>query len=378
MTAIACTRLIVELEDVVKAGPAERRVQILRQVTCLFLASVGRLKERHIGVYDDVFVRLIECVDARTLARLSSVLADLTLAPTQAVRRLALHEDATVAVPVLLKSGSIVEKDLVEIAGTRAQQHLLAIAERKTLSEILTDILLIRGDTDVCRALARNAGARFSRRGLSKLIGTAERDDEIADALVLRPDITAETVCELVSKTTSRVHARLLKVAAPGIRGTIEVAIESMAAAADKKKHEPIDYSEAKSTVLALNNAGKLNDSSVNRFAVRGEHTHLVAALSLLADVAIETVEQLMREGDCCGLVIACRASRLNWQTTLAVIRNCRRAQQIPQREMEQYKEVFESLFLSTAQRTIRYGSVRDVLSNTGSTGNARAATGAI
>jgi uncharacterized protein (DUF2336 family) len=374
---IACAELIVELEDVVKGGSAERRVQILRQITCLFLASVGRLKEHHVGVYDDVFVRLIECVDARTLARLSAVLADLTPAPKQAVRRLALHEDATVALPVLLKSGSVSEEDLVHIAGTRAQQHLLAIAGRKTLSEILTDILLIRGDTHVCRALARNAGARFSRRGLSKLIGTAERDDEIADALVLRPDITAEAICELVSKTTNRVHARLLKVAPPGLRGTIEVAIESMAAEAGKKKPEPIDHSEAKSTVLALNNAGKLSDSSVNRFAVRGEQANLVAALSLLADVTIETVEQLMWESDCCGLVIACRASRLNWQTTLAVIRNCTRAQQVPQREIEQYKEVFESLFLSTAQWTIRYGSVRDVTSNTGPAGNALATAGA-
>jgi uncharacterized protein (DUF2336 family) len=377
MTAIACAQVIAELENVVRTGPAERRVQILRQVTCLFLASVDRLKEHHVSVYDDVFVRLIECVDARTLAKLSAVLADQTSAPTQAVRRLALHEDATVAVPVLLKSGSIVEKDLVEIAGTRGQQHLLAIAEGKTLSEILTDILLIRGDAHVCRALAKNVGARFSRRGLSKLIGTAERDEETADALVLRSDITAETVCELVSKTTSRVHARLLKVAAPGIRETIAVAIQSMAAAADRKEHEPIDYSEARSTVLALNNAGKLNDSSVNRFAVRGQHTNLIAALSLLAEVAIETVEQLMRESDCCGLLVACRASRLNWQTTLAVIRNCRRTQQIPQREMEQYKEVFDSLFLSTAQRTIRYGSVRDITSNAGSTGNTLATAGA-
>lgn len=368
---IACTQLIVELEGAVKGGSAERRVQILRQVTCLFLASLDQLKEHHIDVYDGVFVRLIECVDARTLARLSAVLADLNSTPTQAVRRLAFHEDAAIAGPVLLKSRSIVEQDLVEIAGTRAQQHLLAVAGRKTLSEILTEILLIRGDTHVCRMLAKNDGARFSRRGLSKLIDAAGRDDEIADSLVHRSDVTAETICELISKTTSRIHDRLLGVAPPGIRGTIAIAIDSMAAEAVRKRPAPIDYSEARSAVLALNNAGKLNDSSINRFAVRGENVNLIAALSLLADVTIKTVEQLIRESDCHGLVIACRASRLNWQTTLAVIRNCRRARQIPEHDIEQYKELFESLFLSTAQRTIRHGPVRDVTSRIGSSGDA-------
>jgi uncharacterized protein (DUF2336 family) len=377
MTNIASIDLISELETVVQRGSAHRRVQILHQITCLFLSVADRLNEQHIGVYDDIFVRLMECSGPEILARLSSAFADLASAPKQAIRNLAIHVDATVAAPVLLKSASISETDLIEVAGTRGQQHLLAIARRKTLSETLTDVLVLRGDTQVCRAVAKNDGARFSRRGLSKLIDTAARDDDVAESLVLRSDTTSETICGLVSNTTSAVHARLLKVASPGTRGTIAVAIESMAAQAGAKKPHPVDYSEAKSTVLSLNNAGKLNDSSVNRFAVRGEHTKLVAALSLLAEVPIQTVEELVRQSDLCGLVIACRASRLNWQTTLAVIRNRKGAQPVSQRDTEQYKEVFESLFLSTAQRTIRYGSVSDVVSGASLTGNVVAAAGA-
>jgi uncharacterized protein (DUF2336 family) len=377
MTTIAFIDLISELDTVVKSGSARRRVQILHQITGLFLSGVDRLNDQHIGVYDDIFVRLMECSGSDILARLSSAFADLASAPKHAIRNLAIHEDAAVAVPILLRSTSISETDLIEVASTRGQQHLLAIARRKSLSETLTDILVLRGDTQVCRALAKNDGARFSRRGLSKLIDAAARDDEVAESLLLRSEITTETIYGLVSKTTSAVHARLLKVASPGTRGTIEIAIESVAAQACAKKPEAVDYSQAKATVLSLNNAGRLNDSSVNRFAVRGEHTNLVAALSLLADVAIQTVEELVRDSDLCGLVIACRASRLNWQTTLAVIRNRKGAPPVSQRDMEQYKEIFETLFLSTAQRTIRYGSVSDVVSSASLTGNGVAATAA-
>ena len=374
MTSIAILDLISELEAVVKRGSAHRRFQILHQITRLFASGVERLSEHHFALYDDIFVRLMDCSGTDVLARLSSVFADLPSAPKQAIRHLAIHEDATVAVPVLFKSTLISETDLIEVAGTRGQQHLLAIAGRKSLSETLTDVLAIRGDTQVCRALAKNDGARFSRRGLSKLIDAAARDDDVAESLVLRSDITTETICGLVSKTTSAVHARLLKVASPGTRGTIEIAIGSVAAQACTRKPEAVDYSRAKATVLSLSNAGKLNDSSVNRFAVRGERNNLIAALSLLADVAIQTVEELAGESDCCGVVIACRAARLNWQTTLAVIRNRTGAQPVSQRDIEQYKEVFDSLFLSTAQRTIRYGSISDVVPSAVLTGNTVAA----
>ena len=86
------------------------------------------------------------------------------------------------------------------------------------------------------------------------------------------------------------------------------------------KVAERVDYANAFAKVLELNKQGKLNDSTVNRFAVWREHHNLVAALSLLATVPIETIEPLLREGNYSRLVVACRACRLNWNTTLAVI----------------------------------------------------------
>jgi uncharacterized protein (DUF2336 family) len=360
MISVASAEFIAELEGAVEGGSPARRAQMLRQVTQLLLSSANRLDERLIGVFDDVLIRLIERVEAKTLVQLSTILSDLTSAPKQAVRRLACHEDATVAGPVLLKSETLSESDLIEIATHAGQQHLLAISGRKTLKEALTDLILKRGDTAVCRGLAKNAGARFSDQGYSKLVATAERDDDIADALVVRPDMPVGMIDELVAGATKAVRARLLKIAAPRMRETIQAAIESIAAQASAKPPGPVDYSEAKSSVLALSLAGKLSDSAVNRIAVHRQRTHVIAALSLLADAPIDIIAPLMEESDCCGLVVACRASRLNWQTTLAVINSRGHPPGLSQRELEQGRELFESLSLSVAQRTIRFGSVRE------------------
>jgi uncharacterized protein (DUF2336 family) len=369
MISVASAEFIAALERAVEDGSPVRRAQMLRQITQLLLSSATRLDERQIGVFDDVLIRLIERVEAKMLAQLSTAVSDLTSAPKQAVRRLACHEDATVAGPVLLKSESLSESDLIEITTHAGHQHLLAISGRKTLTEASTDAILKRGDTGVCRVLAKNAGARFSDQGYSRLVATADRDDDIAAALVVRPDMPVKMLHELIVGATKAARARLLKVAPPEMGETIEAAIDSIAAQASAKAPEPIDYSEAKSSVLALSLAGKLSDSAVNRLAVHCQRTHVVAALSLLADAPIDAIEPLMEESDCCGLVVACRASRLNWQTTLAVINSRGHIRGLSQQELEQGKELFESLSLSVAQRTIRFGSVRE-FAKPGPTGN--------
>jgi uncharacterized protein (DUF2336 family) len=360
MTAIASTELIAELEHVVRAGSAERRTRILRQVTSLFLADADRLSDDHIGVFDDVLVRLIESVEPPALTKLSAPLADLKSVPKELVRRLAHHEDAAVAGPILCKCECLSDSDLVDIAGERGEKHLSAIAGRKRISRSLTDVLLRRGDTSVLRMLAKNPGAQFSAPGFATLNDAAARDDEIAYSLVVRPDLPPSALRELIAKCTPAVQARLLKIAPPDLHKTIQATIDDIAAHSHARKPQPVDYTEAKAMVLALNNAGQLSDSAVNRFAVRGEHRNIVAALSLLATVPTETIEPLLEADDCQGLAIACRASRLNWNTTAAVIKHRKGGKPASQEALERAKEVFESHSLSTAQRAIRFGSVHD------------------
>jgi uncharacterized protein (DUF2336 family) len=359
MTNAASAVLIAELEGAVNGGSSERRVKMLRQVTDLFLSDADRLNENQIGVFDDVLVRLIERMESRTLAQLSTTLSNSALAPKEIVRQLAYHEEASVAVPVLSKSNRLSESDLIEIANTRGQQHLLAISGRETLNEPLTDALIKRGNSQVSHALANNTGARFSEQGYSTLVENAEKDGELAQKLGLRLDIPIGMLRELLSKATAAVRAKLLKTAAPEMREKIQQAIDAIAAQIGIKVPAPVDYTQAEAIVLALNRAGKLGDQTINRFAIQGQYSNVIAALSLLSTVKIEAVEPLIRNPRPDGLIVACRASRLDWSTTVMILRNRPNCAPLSKQELEQGKEVFETLSLSAAQRTIRFWSAR-------------------
>jgi len=179
MAGIASAELITDLEAAASGGSPERRVLMLRRVTNLFLSSADRLNEYQIDLFDNVMVRLMQRIDAQSLAPFSSTFADLTLAPKQAVHYLACHEEIAVAASVLIRSRSLSDPDLVAIANKLGRRHLVAIASRRMLDQGLTDVLFRRGDIDVRRALAKNAGARFSESGYAALVSVAAHNQDI-------------------------------------------------------------------------------------------------------------------------------------------------------------------------------------------------------
>ena len=111
--------------------------------------------------------------------------------------------------------------------------------------------------------------------------------------------------------------------------------------------------------MVALNRVGKLNDSTINRFAVRGEYTNVVAALALKLEVNVETVHPMLDGERLYGLIVACKAARLDWSTTTMIIRNRPGCAPVTRQQLEQGLEVFQGVPLSVAQWTIRYGADR-------------------
>lgn len=359
MADLAPIELINDLEDAVKGGSSDRRVRMLRQVTDLFLAGADRLSESQVELFGDVLVRLTDRIEAGALSRLSMTLADLAVAPREAVRQLAFHEEAVVAAPVLLKSECLDDADLIEIASKRGQDHLVAISGRRALNKSLTDVLLRRGGQAVRSVLANNVGARFSDEGFSVLVANAERDEQIAESVGLRADLPPRLLRELVSKATDVVRQRLLSQASPELRATIESALQDVTAKIEQGVPKALDCSEAYAAVTKLSQSGQLDDPIVAVFATRRQYTYVIASLAILSAVSTEAIQCLMDVPGCTGLVVACRAAQLSWPTTLAIINHRNGIERLSPAQTAQHKQAFESLSLPSAQRTIRFWSAR-------------------
>jgi uncharacterized protein (DUF2336 family) len=234
--------LIVELENAITLGSPEKRVETLRRVTDLFLNESDRLNEKQIAVFDDVLVHLIERIESKALVQLSSTLAPVERAPAEVIRRLARNDEIAVAGPILTQSSCLSDDDLVEVARSKSQAHLLAMSGRAVLSEAVTDVLTERGDREVTHRLARNSGARFSDAGFGRLVKRAETDEGLAERLGLRLDMPVALLRQLLQMATDAVRARLLAAAPPENQAQIQRALADITNEVGREASGPRDF----------------------------------------------------------------------------------------------------------------------------------------
>src|SRR5215471_21588707 len=269
--------VIDELEDVLSAGSSDRRTEILRRVTDLFLGNSENFNNEQVGLFDDVLAHLIKQVEIKALAELGTKLAPIDNAPNGIIRSLARHDEIAVAGPVLAQSPQLTDSDLVEIAGSKGQEHLGAISERKRLAAAVTDILIQRGDTTVVRKLSQNQGATFSDGGYVTLAERAETDERLAENLGIRRDMPPQLLQDLVLKATETVRARLLVVVPPERQAAIQRVLSAVSEKVLRKAAAPRDYSHATALIDKLQGAGQLNEPAVAKFAEAGQYEEMVA-----------------------------------------------------------------------------------------------------
>jgi len=188
----AAQSLISELDAALSKASDSQHLQILRRVTDLFLVGAGTYTDEQVAIFDDVIGRLIENMDQAALIELSARLAPVGQAPANVVARLSGYDDIAVSGPALEKSETLTDTTLVEIAGKKGQKHLAAIAGRLRISELVTDVLIERGNPEVSRKVTSNQGARFSEVGFVKLINKAKGDRDLATAISARSDLPPE------------------------------------------------------------------------------------------------------------------------------------------------------------------------------------------
>lgn len=351
--------LIAELEDAISSGSQTKRVETLRRVTDLFLHGADRLNEAQIGVFDDVLTHLIERIEEKALAQLSARLAPVDNAPSEVIRRLARSDEITVAGPVLTQSTRLTTVDLVEIARTKGQAHLLAISGRTQIEEAVTDQLLNRGDREVAHKLAKNVGAKFSNSGFATLVSKAEKDEALAKSMGVRLDLPFAVLEALLSKATEAVRSWLLSHAPPEAKAQIQGTVAAATATVAKEISAPRDFTRAEQLIAAMQKNDELNEAAILQFANARRYEEMVVGLSALCSGSVQLIAALMKSERNEGLLVACKAAELKWPTASAVLRNRLAHRSISDEELALAKTDYLTLSQASAQRTLRFWQIR-------------------
>lgn len=350
--------LIPELEDAIHRGTHEQRVRTLERIASLFIQGAPSFSEEHVALFDDVLSRLISEIESQALAALSARLAPIGNAPVKTVRRLAHNDEIAVAGPVLRDCLRLSEDDLLDIARTKGQAHLLAVSDRAAIPDFVCDMLISRGDAEVLRHVADNAGAQVSAEGYAALVREARQDGVLAQKVANRSDIPPHLFRTLVVQATSVVQAKLFASARPERQGAIREILSHVANELGRQAQRR-DFSAAQQTVSALHQAGKLGEAELIAFAKAGRFEETVATLSVLCRVPIDVVDRLMAGDRPDPVLIMCKAIGFDWGTVRPIILARPDAQRMSAKALEAALANFDRLSPSTAERVLRFWQSR-------------------
>jgi len=351
--------LLDELEAALASGTNARRIEMLTRITDLFVGGAQRYSEDQIGVFDDVMVRLVAAIEAKARARLSHRLAPIGNAPTHVVNMLAFDDDIEVAEPVLRQSERLGERELLANAASKSQQHLAAIAQRKSLSEAVTDVLVERGDRDVVQSVVKNTGARFSDAGFRMLVKRSTGDDALATEVGRRADIPRPHFLMLLEKASNTVRARLAA-ENPLARAAVEGVVAEVAGGIRNDiRNASRDFAAAQAEVERQNRIRRIGEAEIYQYARERKFEETAIALSLLCDTPIDVVERALLDPGAEIVLILAKVAGLSSTTTKAILLLRAADRGMSANDLEQALASFNRLQPDTARRVLGFFRTR-------------------
>lgn len=356
------TSLIPGLDDIVKRGDPRRPGEIAHAISQLFFQDAENLRPDVIDLFDNLLIDLVPHAELASRVDLAERFSRLNNAPRRLVSELARENEIAVAGPVLRHSPVLDDAALVEIARLKGQGHLLAMSERPTLSAVITDVLVERGDRDVVRRAAGNAGAVFSLGSYSELIKRAAQDGVLTLRIGQRSDLSGENLKQLLDGTLDVIRRRLSSVVNP-VR---QVEITRAMAAIEEATLPPgprRDFSGAQRTVLALHRGGHLGESALFGFAKAYKYEEAIASLSAMSGVRLSVLDRLITGDRYDPILVLGRVLNVSWPTVRALILMWHGPNRTPaDADLEQARANFTRLMPTTAERVVNFWRNRQTI----------------
>lgn len=343
------SNLVSDLEEALTNRSADAGA-MLHKITDLFLQHVGHHSDEQLDLYDEVLNELVAKVEVAARIKLAQRLAALYHAPVKTARLLALDHEIEVAEPILSQTNALSDDTLAQCIATRGQKHLHAIATRKQISEMVSDLLITKGDRIVLATLASNPGAAISDPSFGVLVRRGVDDDWLLECIAGRKDIPRRHLRELLSKASEIVLKRLTA-AHPEIRGIIADIFPSRVSTTCASLAPSIDYKTAENAV----NSRGLAEAVVNEFAAAKKLGEIIVSISRLSGLSVYEIEPLLLAKWTSPVAIILKAIGFQLRTVDAIYRARLASHEVIDGDLIQTKAEFIAIRRPTAERIVRH-----------------------
>lgn len=286
----------------------EARLKLCDTVAGLLMAS-NRPQEKELVA--DILISLIRQSERdlkKALAERMSIMEDIPL-------RIALqlvNEEIEVATPILRRSRTLNDLDLLYIIQSRSSEYWQVIAARENLGEMVVDALAETRDLPTVKVLVANDNIKLTNHAADLIGELALGDDDLARPLLMRKDVSPELARKLYNYVAEDIK-RIIR-ANPAF-----FSARALEAVEDVLNEFTADSENSFKPSLAMLRAadmflerGQLNPLLMIRTLKRGQIASFVAQFSRFCNLPVSVVMAVLQQKNGQGLAVACRAHEVS------------------------------------------------------------------
>lgn len=299
------------LYDEMPSMQEEVRMHIAQKISALAPMLAENDKHYLLEYTIKILNVLAEDQTARVRRIVAEELKDSYHAPAEIIRKLAYDQIEEVAVPILEYSPLLSDSELVDILSTTKLPWVSkAIANRETVSEAVSDAIVMTKDESAIFDLLKNTGATLSEDGIYQIAGMAAEHEHWHIPLVSRHEITIGTV----NRIAEFVSYSLFRQLEEENRMTPEMLAE-LKQSVQRRLQDPGWNRHRSAKILAedLFYRGRLDAERIKQAINEQEHEFVHHALALLTDFSYEKVAKILSSNN------ARTITALAWQAGLSM-----------------------------------------------------------
>lgn len=347
------------LVDLAKETSSEMRRELLREVTDVFLGAASECSDTEKSHFGDIIGKVSTGMGVAVRKQIAMRLADNPDAPHALIKQFA-EDDEAVALEVLLKSPVLQDSDLIAIAGSKEQQKLSSIAQRKLIPEAVSEAIVEHGDDNVVGALVSNRGAKVSRETFSRVVERSETSTVLQAPLVDRDDLPVDMLNEMFTFVKSDLREKVQQKISSVPPDILEQALK---AAQSEVMADLMQWKDAdrKAMVFVAEMAKQkcLNEALLAQLVREHKSVELVHALARLAEIDVKTMRRIYNARNIEGLAIICKSIRFERGTFSTIAMATLEYAGNASASICQILSIYEQVTSEAAQRVMRFWRVR-------------------
>ncbi|MEP2707215.1 MAG: DUF2336 domain-containing protein [Roseibium sp.] len=336
----------------------EKRHQLVEHVTDLFVSGADSYQAEEITLFNTVLESMLPSMDPDQKQTISEQLAPIDTTSHEVALALA-KEEIDIARPMLTSSDSLKTEDVLRLAKTMGQGHLLAISKRSHLESNVTDILLERGERPVKQSVAANTGAGISDWGTRLLVKLAGSDDTIRDAMMERTDITESDYEKLINQMPPKQAEQVRNLRDQNEELVHDLFHKASKAVTSSKLERRATRINAKATLKELRSGQRTLGKAITQLALSNNLFDICFLLSEMAGLDQKYVTNVMVRYDGTGIAVLCRAMSVDDNDYVALCRARASQNKQPTTTVDKWIEDYQNLTNRDARRLLSFMKIR-------------------